>query len=211
MDEASDIPTKRRIDGITAVMVSVTALSLVGAAWLHVKQQQPDNQSLSVDSVAPPLRLLDLDTGEPIVLVGLRGKIVWVVFLSVGSPTGEKNLAAVAQAGNSFKVNPRFSMVVAAVDGQEPGRVRAAVAASGVTLPVYLASDETRRRFGLSSSDEPLQVLINAEGRIASLARGTSPQTNERLASQARRLLDELPPHDDTRFASAISVYWSAF
>ena len=38
MDEAIDIPTKRRIDGVTAIMVVVTAASLLGAAWLRTRR-----------------------------------------------------------------------------------------------------------------------------------------------------------------------------
>ena len=95
-------------------------------------------------------------------------------------------------------------MVAAAVEADNPDRVRAAAAASGVKLPVYLASAETRRRFGALQADPPLNVLIDA-GRPyrRRIARGTSPQTIERIAGQARTLLDELGPLDNTRFAGA--------
>ena len=46
----------------------------------------------------------------------------------------------------------------------------------------------------LLEADPPLNVLIDADGRIATIARGTSPQTIERIAEQARKLLDELGP-----------------
>ena len=93
-------------------------------------------------------------------------------------------------------------MVAAAVEVDKPERVRAVVAESGVKLPVYLANAETRQRFGATQVDPPLNVLIDADGRIATLARGTSPQTIQRIADQAQRLLDELGPADDTRFAN---------
>jgi hypothetical protein len=82
--------------------------------------------------------------------------------------------------------------------------VRAVVAESGVKLPIYLASAESRRRFGALEADPPLNVLVDAEGHIATFARGTSPQTLERIADQATRMLDELGAPNDSRFASAM-------
>lgn len=202
MDEASDIPTKRRIDGITTIMVVVTVASLLGAAWLRTRRL-PEDKPPAVGTLAPPLRLLDLETSEPTVLVGLRGKVVWVVFWSADSTSGGSSLAAIEPAWSTFKAQGRFTMVAAAVEADNPGRVRAAAAASGVTLPVYLASAETRRRFGALQADPPLHMLIDADGRIATIALGTSPQTIDRIAEQARRLLDELGPLENTRFASA--------
>ena len=202
MNEASDISTKRRIDGITAIMVVVTAASLVGAAWLRARPL-PKNEPPAVGAVAPPLRLLDRETSEPVVLVGLHGKVIWVVFWSAESQSARSNLAAIEQAWNSLKARGQFTMVVAAIEAENPDRVRAAAAASGGKLPIYLASFETRRRYGAVQAVPPLNVLINADGRIATLARGTSPQTLDRIADQARRMLDELGPADDTRFASA--------
>ena len=156
MDEASDIPTKRRIDGVTAIMVVVTVASLLGAAWLRTRRL-PENEPPAVGALAPPLRLLDLETSEPIVLVGLRGKVVWVVFWSADSPSGRSSLAAIEPAWSSLKAQGRFAMVAAAVEADHPDRVRAAVAASGVKLPVYLASAETRRRFGAAPGRPALE------------------------------------------------------
>jgi hypothetical protein len=205
MDEASDIPTKRRIDGVTAAMVAVTAVSLLGAAWLRTRRL-PENQPPAVGGLAPPLRLLDLETSEPIVLVGLRGKVVWVVFWSADSTSGGSSLAAIEPAWSTLKAQGRFAMVAAAVEADNPARVRAVTAASGVKLPVYLASAETRRRFGVLQADPPFNILIDADGLIDTIARGTSPQTIDRIAGKATRLLDELGPLDSTRFASAVPL-----
>jgi hypothetical protein len=202
MDEAVDIPTKRRIDGVTAIMVVVTAVSLFGAAWLRTRRPSADEPP-AVGAIAPPLRLLELETSEPVVLVGLRGKVVWVVFWSADSTSARSDLAAIESARTSLKARARFAMVPAAVETDHPGRVRAMTAETGAKLPVYLASAETRRRFGADESDLPLHVLIDAEGRIATMARGVSDQTIDRITSEARKLLDELGPIDDTRFASA--------
>jgi hypothetical protein len=202
MDEAIDIPTKRRIDGVTALMVVVTAVSLLGAAWLRARRS-PADEPPAVGALAPPLRLLDLETSEPVVLVGLRGKVVWVVFWSADSSRAKSNLTAIESAWSSLKSRARFTMVPAAVETDHPDRVRAVTAESGVTLPVYLASAETRRRFGADEAEPPLNLLIDADGHIATIARGVSEQTIDRITSQARKLLDELGPSDDTRFASA--------
>jgi hypothetical protein len=202
MDDASDIPTKRRIDGITAVMVVVTVASLLGAVWLRTRRP-PEQETAVVGSLAPPLRLLDLESSEPIVLVGLRGKVVWVVFWSADSEAVGSSLAAIGSAWGKLKAEPRLAMATAAVEVGDRDRVRAAAAVSGVKLPVYLATAETRRRFGALQADPPLNVLIDGDGHIATIARGTSPQTIERITAQARRMLDELGPVDETRFASA--------
>jgi hypothetical protein len=202
MDEAIDIPTKRRIDGVAAIMVVVTAASLLGAAWLRTRRS-PADEPPAVGALAPPLRLLDLETSEPVVLVGLRGKVVWVVFWSADSGSARSSLATIESAWNSLKTRGRFALVRAAVETDNPDRVRGVIADSGAKLPVYLTSAETRRRFGAGEADPPLSVLIDADGYIAAIARGTSEQTIERIANHARRLLDELGPTDDARFASA--------
>lgn len=201
MDEASDIPTKRRIDGVTAIMIAVTAASLLGAAWLRTRRSTTDEPP-AVGGLAPPLRLLDPETSEPLVLVGLRGKVVWVVFWSANSPSARSSLAAIEAAWHSLQTRGRFAMVPVAVETDDPDRVRTVAAASRVKLPIYLAGAESVRRFGAGDADPPLNVLIDAEGRIASIARGTSEQTMGRIASQARKMLEELGPADDTRFAS---------
>jgi peroxiredoxin len=205
MDEASDIPTRRRIDGITAIMVIVTVTSLLGAAWLRTRRL-PEYRPPAAGALAPPLRLLDVETSEPIELVGLRGKVVWVVFWSADSTSGGSSLAALEPAWTALKAQGRFAMVAAAVESDNPGRVRAVSAASGVKLPVYLASAETCRRFGAVQADPPLNLLIDADGRIVTIARGTSPQTIDRIIAQANRLLEELGPAENTRFASAMSI-----
>jgi hypothetical protein len=202
MDEAIDIPPKRRIDGVTAIMVVVTAVALLGAAWLRTRRP-PADEPPAVGAIVPPLRLLDLETSEPVVLVGLRGKVVWVIFWSADSKSARSDLAAIESAWIALKTRGRFAMVPAAVETDKPDRVRAVTAETATKLPVYLASAETRRRFGAGKANPPLHVLIDAEGRIATIARGTSQQTIDRLINQAKKLLDELGPSDDTRFARA--------
>jgi hypothetical protein len=92
-------------------------------------------------------------------------------------------------------------MVTAAVESGDPKRVREVVAQSGVELPVYLASPDSLRRFSAPSADPPLNVLVDADGQIIAMARGAGDSMLDRLADQAKRLLDELDPMGNTRFA----------
>ena len=54
----------------------------------------------------------------------------------------------------------------------------------------------------MTAGAPPLHILIDADGRIAAIAREAGPQTIERIADHAKRLLEELDPLGDTRFAT---------
>jgi hypothetical protein len=202
MDEPIDPPRRRRPDPVTAIMMAVTATALLAAIWLKTRGM-PENEPPRVGALAPPLRLLDMETSEPLALVGQRGKVVWVVFWSATSPSPSSSLAAIEQASVPLRARRRFAVVAAAVETDQSARVRAAVAESRSKLPVYLASAETLARYGVGVGAPPLHILIDADGRIASIARESGPQTVERIADDAKRLLEELDPLGDTRFASA--------
>jgi hypothetical protein len=188
------------------MMMVVTAAALLGAIWLKTKGT-PGIESPRVGAVAPSLQLLDLETSEPLVLVGQRSKIIWVVFWSATSQSASSSLGAIERASVPLRARRRFDMVAAAVDTDRPARVREAVAESGVKMPVYLASANTLARYGVTAGAAPLHVLIGVDGRIVAIAREVGPQTIDRIADQARRLLDELGPQDDTRFASGVSSF----
>jgi hypothetical protein len=199
MNEPTEIPPRRRIDWVSGLMAGVTVAASLGAAWFYFGRQ-PSERSLVVGSPAPLLQLIDLETSEPLVLAGLHGKVVWIVFWSAGSTSGPSSLPVIARAWSRLKEHRRFGMAAAAIDS-EPARVRAVVADSQFEMPVYLASPESRRRFDAEVADPPLNVLVDAEGKVAAIARGTAPQTIDRLARQASRLLEELDPQGRTRFA----------
>jgi hypothetical protein len=203
MDEPTERPARRRLDAMSAMMGMITVAAIVGAAWMRFgPSSSHEPQGVAVGAEAPPLRLRDLKTSDPLVLVGLRDKVVWVVFWSAGAPSGRSCLTELAAACKVIRAHRRFALVTAAVEADDPDRVRAAVDASGLDLPVYLASPETLRRFGAGPSDPPLHVLIDEEGRILALARGAGRPTIARIADQARRRLTELDPLGHTRFAS---------
>jgi hypothetical protein len=201
MDGATEIGSRRRLDPMSALMIVMTAAGLLGAAWLRFGPTSAPPPPV-IGGLAPPLQVLDLDSSEPMVLAGLRGKVVWVVFWSAGSTSGPASLPVLDDVWNRLKAHQRFVLVAAAVETDQPDRVRALTSASQFKLPVYLASPETQRRYGAERADPPLHVLIDAAGHIIAIARGAGRSTIERIADQAKRQLDELDPLGDTRFAS---------
>ena len=202
MDEASDIPTKRRIDGVTAIMVVVTAASLLGAAWLRTRRP-PENEPPAVGALAPPLRLLDLETSEPIVLVGLRGKVVWVVFWSADSPS-----AQIEPGGDRARLElAQGPGTVCHGGGGRRGRQSRSRPRRG--------RRKRRQAAGLSGQCRDPATVWRSPGRPSPeradrrrwAYRDASPAAPARRRSSGSptrpgRLLDELGPADDTRFAS---------
>jgi hypothetical protein len=200
-DQPDDSRPARRFDWLSLILALATVLIVGGAAWIRFAAHSSIKAPV-VGSVLPPLRLLDLKSSEPVVLIGLKGKIVWVVFWSPGSETGRKVLPQLEKAWRRLRPHGRFSMVAAAADSTQSALAREATAEIHATLPVYLARPETRRQFGVQDADPPVHFLIDERGQIAILARGAGEETINRLASQARAWLDELDPMRNTRFAS---------
>lgn len=193
-------PAPRRVDRIGLLLAAATVVFVGGAAWLRFRQPAiPEPPALG--ATLPPLGLRNLETSEPLLLVGLKGKVVWVVFWSAGSPSGKAVLPRLEDAWRRLRSNRRFTLVAAAVDSSDPDRVRAALAEAHASLPAYLATLETRRRFGAERGDPPLHLLVDADGRIAALVHGAGRDTVDRIRDQARGLLEDLDPLGPTRFA----------
>lgn len=201
MDVPMEVRPRRRIDLVTLAMMVVTAAALGGAGWLGYSRSRGLPPPV-VGSRVPPLFLLDLDTLEPYVMAGSSGQVVWIVFWSADAPSSQAFLTELAAACNKLKRHGRFTLVAAALEADEPERVRDLVARSAVALPVYLARPETRRRFGADRADPPLHILVDASGCVAAMAHAADRPSLDRLAAQVERLLDALEPQDDTRFAS---------
>ncbi|MGZ3433517.1 MAG: hypothetical protein ACXWN0_17420 [Isosphaeraceae bacterium] len=104
-------------------------------------------------------------------------------------------------------------MVTAAINSDQPERVRAALAEIHVTVPAYLAGPETLRRFGAELADPPLHLLVDGEGRIAALVRGAGQDAISRLAAQVQSWLEEMDPLGKTRFAktnpAGLALQWT--
>jgi hypothetical protein len=195
--------TRRRIDPATALLILVTLAALLGAGWLRLASRSAV-VPLAVDGPAPPLHLLDVQTSEPLVLLGSSGRVNWVVFWSVDSPTAPASLKMLEQASNRLRAHRRFALLPAAVgiDRGKAAEVRSFLLNNRLNLPACLASPETLRRFGVASADPPFHVLIGADGHILALAQGGGRATIDRIAGLAERHLEELDPHGTTRFAA---------
>ena len=196
---------KRRIDAMTGVMMLLTLAALSGTAWLRLRPS-PGASGATVGAEAPPLKLIDPETSEPIVLAGLKDKVAWVVFWSAGSESGRTCLAELETATSRLRMHRRFALVAAAsAEGDDAAKIRSAARAAGFQQPVYLAGEETRRRFHAEACDPPLHVLIDAGSGILAMARGDGRPTIDRIAELARDRLDEIDPEGQTRFAVAIA------
>jgi hypothetical protein len=205
-DAATDKPARRRIDPISAIMSAVTVAAIVGVGWLRYGPTSSADRApaagLAMDSEAPPLRLLDVRTSEPMVLIGLGDRVVWVVFWSAATPSGRECLEEMERPWERLKAHRRFAMVAAAVEVDKATSVRGVMEGAGVHLPVYLASPETQRQYHVQGGDPPLHVLIDAGGRVIATARHSGRPTVDRIAEQVRHRLEELDPIGETRFAA---------
>ncbi len=197
----------RRFDWPTAVIALVTVLALGWLGWMRYRPA-PQPAPPKIGAVPPPLRLRDLETSEPLILLGLRGKVVWIAFWSARSPSRRAGLAELEKVWKRLKSRPRFSMVAVAVDADRPDLVRAAMAEAKADLPVYLVTEETRRAFGVTDHNLALHVLIDDDGHVGVVAHGDGPDTLARLARQVERWLDALEPFGSTRFARRADVRW---
>lgn len=200
MDLESEPYPKRRLDAMTGLILLVTFIGLAGAAWMRFGPATASVDA-TVGGETPLLGLIDAETTEPIVLVGLNSKVAWVVFFSAEAPSGRSCLTEVEAASKPLLSHRKFAMIAAAVEVDRPAKARAAAQEAGFRSPVYLADAETRRRFGVESADPPLHVLIDAGGRILAMARGDSRPTIGRVAELARDRLDEIDPLGEARFA----------
>jgi hypothetical protein len=123
MDATAEMPSRRRINPMSALMSAVTVASLIGAAWLRfAAPPSPGSPVVTVGAPAPLLWLLDLETSDPVVMVGLKGRVVWVVFWSADAPSGRSCLPELAAAWKGLKAHQQFALVTAAVETGDPGR-----------------------------------------------------------------------------------------
>ncbi len=190
----------RRLDRVSVLLALVTLVLVGWTAWLRFGPASRPWPAV-VGQALPPLRLVDLETAEPRVLLGEKGKVSWVVFWSAGSPSGRAGLVQLEGVWKRLKPHRRFSMLTAAVNSDQPDRVRAALAEIHTAVPAYLAGPETLQRFGAGLGDPPLHLLVDGDGRLAALVRGAGQDTINRLEAQVQRWLEEIDPLGNTWFA----------
>src|SRR4051812_2602979 len=87
--EASRV--SRRFDSVSASMALIASIAIVWAAWLRFGPPPPP-EPLSPGAMLPALRLVDPETNEPVLLIGLRNKVVWVTFWSAAASEADSDL-----------------------------------------------------------------------------------------------------------------------
>lgn len=190
-------PVRKGIDWLSAVMALVTGVAVAWTVWLRYGPEAAVEPP-AVGGRLPALRLQDARTGEPAILFGMQGRVVWVTFWSTRA---EPELSELTRVWKRLGSRRGFTMVAAAVDEPSADRVRQILEKQGSDLPIYRAPEETRRRFGVDGRNLPLHVLVDEQGTIGAVARGVGRETVTRLIEQAEAWLDEMEPLGKTRFA----------
>jgi hypothetical protein len=195
--------TVRWIDWPGWLMACMTVIALGAVLWLRFgPRSRPEPPG--VGRVMAALRLLDPETGNPVVLPGLRGKIVWVSFLSLAATSGRTDFDDLERIWKRFRSHERFAMAAVSIDADRPDLLRTALHDSGATLPAYLATPGTTRALGAEGRALPLHILIDETGRIIAILKGKA--SLDSLAEQVEERLEELePPPLKKRFAMARS------
>src|SRR5271166_5202157 len=85
--ETNDRSPSHRLDRVSVLIALVTLLLVGWTAWLRFGPASRPGPP-AVGQAMPPLRLVDLETAEPLVLLGAKGKVSWIVFWSAGSQSG---------------------------------------------------------------------------------------------------------------------------
>ncbi|APW63612.1 hypothetical protein [Paludisphaera borealis] len=198
---SGDAPGKR-YDRPSAVLGLITLALVIATAWLRLGPGLWPTPP-TVGSLLPPTRLERLQDDEPLLLLGVEGRVTWLVFLSAESVEGRAVLPQLEAVWKKLRPSKRFAVVAAAVDQGVPEQLRTALAAyqGEGRLPLYLAGHEARRVFGVDGADPPWHFLVDPEGRIATIARGSGKETIDRLAKQAGRWLESLEPLEEAHFA----------
>lgn len=193
----------RSPDRFNLALAAVALVLLAGAAWLRFGPGL-FARPVRVGEPMPPTRLAGLHGGSRL-LLGMEGRILWLVFLPAEPAEAAPVLPELATAWGRLKDDPRFAMAVAAADALGPELARSSLESFRGKLPLYLAGDDAPRSFGVEASGGPWHFLVDPHGRVAAVARGSGKDTVDRLAKMASDWLDALAPSADARFRLAFA------
>ncbi|WP_165072531.1 thioredoxin domain-containing protein [Paludisphaera rhizosphaerae] len=197
-DESSDVVAPSR-DRVSLVLTALTIALVAGAAWLRFGPgffPRP----IRVGEPMPPTRLNRLNDADSRLLLGVEGRVLWLVFVSTEGDGPVPVLPELETAWKRLRSNRRFGMAVAAVDSSGPDRARQALATYKGELPLYVAGRDAPRSFGVDPGGGPWHFLIDPHGRVAAVARGSGAETINRLSKMASSWLDAMAPAADLRF-----------
>ncbi len=189
-------------DRVNPMLAVLAIVLLSAAAWLRFGPGLVP-KPVRVGEPMPPTRLVGLHDDGSRLLLGMEGRILWLVFLPADFDEADPVLPELAAAWERLKPDPRFGMAVAAADSFGPEHARAALEPYRGKLPLYLAGRDAPRSFGVEPTGAPWHFLIDPHGRVAALARGSGKETIDRLAKMASGWLDALAPAADARFRLA--------
>ncbi|OJW17081.1 MAG: hypothetical protein BGO49_08010 [Planctomycetales bacterium 71-10] len=195
----TDDDAPRAPDRFNLALAAVALALLAGAAWLRFGPGL-FARPVRVGEPMPPTRLAGLHDDGSRLLLGMEGRILWLVFLPAEPAEAAPVLPELASAWGRLKDDPRFGMAVAAADGLGPELARASLEPYRGKLPLYLAGADAPRSFGVEPSGGPWHFLVDPHGRVAAVARGSGKDTVDRLAKMAAGWLDALAPAADARF-----------
>jgi len=112
---------------------------------------------------AAPDFLLDGLDGQPVSIVGARGKIVLLNFWATWCGPCRAETPDLVELQKKYK--DVLQIIGLAVDVDDPGEVQKFADSFGINYPLAVASDEVRIRYG-GISALPTSFLLDSEGRI---------------------------------------------
>lgn len=201
-DQGADDEPRGR-DRFNLALAVVALALLAGAAWLRFGA---GSAASVMGEPMPPTRLSGLHDAGPRLLLGMEGRILWLVLLPVEPAEAEPVLPELVAAWDQLKDDPRFGMAVAATDPLGVEHAGAALETYRGKLPLYLAGVDVPRSLGVEASGEPWHFLVDPQGRVAAVARGSGKETVDRLARMASGWLDGLAPAVEARFRLVLAA-----
>ena len=200
-----DESPSHRLDRVSVLLALVTLVLVGWTAWLRfgpASRPEPPAVGLAASASASGPR-----DREPLVLLGAKGKVTWIVFWSAGSPSGRASLSKLEGVW-SLKSHRRFTMVTAAINSDQPERVRGPGRdpCDRAGLP---PGPELRRLCRTRRPSAPSSR--RRRGSIA--ARSAGQDAINRLAAQVQSWLEEMDPLGKTRFAktnpAGLALQWT--